>query len=465
MVFLVQTHTASMTLSEQRATFGLATIFAFRMLGLFMILPVFSLYAHQLKGATPELIGMAIGIYGLTQALLQIPFGTLSDFCGRKPIIALGLVLFGLGSIIAALSHDIWGVILGRALQGAGAIGSTIIAFVADLTREEKRTKAMAFIGLIIGFSFTLAMVLGPILNGLIKVTGIFWCSAILAFSAIAILYAIVPNPSQLRFHVDSETKPGQIFAVLKNGQLALLNLGIFFQHAVLTAMFIVIPLILTHFFQIPTAKQWLVYLPTLLLSLIITVPLIIISEQKRLLKPLFIITVALLGITQFGLSLSYHSLAMVCIYLGLFFSGFNFLEASLPSLVSKLAPLHNRGTAMGVYSSCQFLGIFFGGILGGWLYGKYQIGGVFIGCGIITVCWLIATLGMGKIPYLSTRIYKMGAPASSKPEAIIAKLRATPGIAELAFEPQERVVYLKIDTAIISDEQLKALLSGEKHG
>lgn len=245
---------------EQRATFGLATIFAFRMLGLFMILPVFSLYAQQLRGATPELIGIAIGIYGLTQALLQIPFGTLSDYWGRKPVIVMGLALFVLGSIVAALSDSIWGVMIGRALQGAGAVGSTIIAFVADLTREENRTKAMAFIGLIIGFSFMLAMVLGPILNDWFRVSGIFWVTALLAISAMVILYTVVPNPTKILFQADSEANPGQIINVIKNEQLLALNLSIFFQHAILTAIFIVIPIILTQAFQLAADNGLYIY-------------------------------------------------------------------------------------------------------------------------------------------------------------------------------------------------------------
>lgn len=450
---------------EQRATFGLATIFAFRMLGLFMILPVFSLYAQQLRGATPELIGIAIGIYGLTQALLQIPFGTLSDYWGRKPVIVMGLALFVLGSIVAALSDSIWGVMIGRALQGAGAVGSTIIAFVADLTREENRTKAMAFIGLIIGFSFMLAMVLGPILNDWFRVSGIFWVTALLAISAMVILYTVVPNPTKILFQADSEANPGQIINVIKNEQLLALNLSIFFQHAILTAIFIVIPIILTQAFQLASSRQWIIYLPILLLSLFITVPLIIISEKKRLLKPLLITTVGVIVMTQLSLAFFNYSFPALWLSLLFFFSAFNFLEASLPSLVSKLAPLSNRGTAMGIYSSFQFLGIFFGGIIGGWLYGQFHISGVFTGCGIIALCWLFTVLRVQKIPYLSTRIFKLDGTGLLQSEILLAKLKATPGIAEVAFDQQAVVVYLKIDASIITDEQLRILLSGEKNG
>jgi MFS family permease len=454
-----------MNSQEQRATFGLATIFAFRMLGLFMILPVFSLYAHQLKGSTPELIGIAIGIYGLTQALLQIPFGTLSDYWGRKPMILIGLLLFGLGSLIAALSHTIWGVILGRALQGTGAIGSTIIAFVADLTHEENRTKAMGLIGLIIGLSFSLAMILGPVFNSWINVSGIFWLSGLLACLGIVILYLIVPNSTHPRFHTDNETKLDQILNSIKNKQLLLLNLGIFFQHAILTAIFIVIPITLTHAFHIPSSKQWLVYLPTLFFSLFITIPLIIIAEKKRLIKPIFSITVGVIAFTQFNLAFFHHSLFELALNLLLFFSAFNFLEASLPSLVSKLAPISSRGTAMGIYSSSQFLGIFFGGVVGGWLYGQFHISGLFIGCGIIALCWLLTALGMKKVPYLTTRIFKLDQTGLSNSDTLLTKLRNTDGIAEVAFDQQAIAVYLKVDSSIIGDEQLKALVSGERYG
>lgn len=454
-----------MNSQELRATLGLAAIFAFRMLGLFMVLPVFSLYAHQLKDATPELIGMAIGIYGLTQALLQIPFGTLSDRWGRKPIITIGLILFGLGSIVAALSHSIGGVIIGRALQGTGAVGSTIIAFVADLTQEENRTKAMGFIGLTIGLSFSVAMVLGPILTSIIQVSGIFWLTAVLAFCGIIVLYWLVPTPAKLRFHMDTEAKPGAILSVIKDPQLLLLNLGIFFQHAILTAIFIAIPLVLTHTLHTPTAKQWLIYLPILFASLFLTVPLIIISEKRRLIKPLFVLAVGVIALTQFNLAITYNSTLGVIISLLLFFSAFNFLEASLPSLVSKLAPLNNRGTAMGVYSSSQFLGIFFGGILGGWLYGQYHISGIFIGCGIIAFFWLLIALCTKKIPYLSTRIFKLSDTDTLNLDTLSAKFRAVQGIAEVAFYPDEKVVYFKIDTTIINDKQLTALLNGENYG
>lgn len=453
-----------MNSEERRATFGLAIIFAFRMLGLFMILPVFSLYAEQLPGATHELIGIAIGIYGLTQAFLQIPFGTLSDYWGRKPIITIGLSLFALGSIIAALSHTIIDIIVGRALQGAGAVGSTIMAFVADLTRDENRTKAMGTIGLVIGFSFSFAMVMGPILQGWFDVPGIFWLSGLLAIAAIVILFTLVPRASSITFHADAEAEPGQILAVLCDKQLLRLNTGIFFQHAILTAIFIAIPIILTRLLSISISKQWIIYLPILFLSLFITVPLIIISEKKRLLKPFFIGAIGVIVLTQLSLAFAYGSLIAVNISLLLFFSAFNFLEASLPSLISKLAPINNKGTAMGIYSSSQFLGIFCGGLLGGWLYGRYHISGVFVGCVIMAVCWLLTAVTMQKVRYVSTKVFKLPKDKSHQAQ-LLAQLENLDGIEEISLISAEDVIHIKVDTAIISYEKLKSLISGEKNG
>jgi MFS family permease len=451
-----------MTFQEQRATLALGSIFACRMLGLFMILPVFSLYAEHLQGSTPQLMGLAIGIYGLTQALLQIPFGTLSDFWGRKPVILLGLILFALGSVIAALSSSILGVIIGRALQGSGAIGSTIIAFVADLTHEQNRTKAMGLIGLTIGFSFTLAMVLGPLLNAWVHVAGIFWLTALLALGAIIILYTLVPNAKTLVVHSDSEANPGQILSVLKNRDLIALNVGIFFLHAILTAMFVAIPRLLSFILNFPSREQWFIYLPILVLSLLLTVPAIILAEKKRLMKPILLLAIGSIILVELSLSYLQLSVLNLCLCLLLFFSAFNFLEASLPSLISKLAPLNNKGTAMGIYSSFQFFGIFCGGGLGGFLLGHFAISSVFIGCAIMAFCWLGLAMRMHNIPYHSTRIFKLTDAITS---TALAKLKEQPGIAEVALNQAEGAVYVKIDSHLVSDEQLNNFFSGENNG
>ncbi len=271
--------------SERRAAVSLAGIFSLRMLGMFMILPVFALYTDKIAGATPTLIGLAIGAYGITQALLQIPFGLLSDRLGRKPVIAAGLVLFALGSVIAATSTSIYGIILGRVIQGAGAIPSVVMALAADLTREEQRTKAMAIIGISIGMSFSVALVAGPVLDHWVGISGIFWLTAVLACVGIAVLYLIVPQPAVSSVHRDAQPVPAQFLSVLRDRELLRLDFGILILHMILTASFTVLPLVLRDELGLASAHHWYIYLPALLLSIAAMVPFIIIAERHRRMK------------------------------------------------------------------------------------------------------------------------------------------------------------------------------------
>jgi len=383
--------TLKLTRTEKQATYSLATLFAFRMLGLFMIIPVFSLYAQQLKGATPLLIGIAMGCYGLTQALLQIPFGIGSDKLGRKPVIIVGLALFALGSVVAALSHTIGGIIIGRSLQGAGAIGSVIIALLADLTREETRTKAMAIIGITIGTAFSLGMILGPILNNLIQVSGIFWLTALLALLGLLLVYYAVPTPQKLVVHPDAETVPAKFFSVLRNKKLLRLDISILLSHAILTATFIVLPIILQNNTGLNETHQWWLYLPVLLLAFLSMPPFIILAERKYP-NGIFLLSIIGLGAAELLFWYWQHSLIGMAVALWLFFTSFTILEALLPSKVSKTAPPASKGTAIGIYSSCQFFGIFLGGCLGGWLYGHFQAGTVLMVCACLTALWLVLT-------------------------------------------------------------------------
>ncbi len=339
---------------ERSAVLVLALIMAFRMLGLFMILPVFSSNAHHFIGANATLIGVALGIYGLTQATLQIPFGMLSDKVGRKPVILLGLILFAAGSVVAALSHHIYLIIFGRALQGAGAIGSTALAMVADLTRDENRSKAMATMGLTIGFAFAVAMVLGPIINAWFQLAGIFWFTALLSICGMLLLFVFVPTPPNIVSRSVGTTMD-QLKSILKNSQLFKLDLGIFILHAMLTAIFIVIPIILSHTVKFSESQQAVLYLSVLFFAFMIIFPLIIVAEKKRLMKQIFICSVGALTVSQILLLFSYHSALGIMFNLVLFFAAFTLLEAILPSLISKLAPIRNKGAAMGVYSSSQF--------------------------------------------------------------------------------------------------------------
>src|SRR3954451_15180975 len=363
---------------EFRAAGSLAVVFSVRLLGLFMIYPVFEAYAGGLSGASPYLVGEALGIYGLSQGLLQIPFGLLSDRYGRKLMIVLGLVLFAAGSALAAMSTSIGGVIVGRVLQGSGAVGSVILALVADLTREENRTKAMAMVGITIGLSFMIAVITGPIVARFIGVDGIFWLMVALAVVGIAITEFVVPTPRQVRVHRDAETVPGLIWSVLRNGELLRLDFGVFVLHAILTASFLVVPGVLRTALGLTSHDQWMVYLPLLVVSLAVTVPAIIIAEKHRRMKTVFICSVAAVAACQLLLHFGGANGGFVLAALAIFFSGFNVMEASLPSLITKVSPPDAKGTAAGLFSSSQFLGIFAGGVVGGWVHQTWGTPGVF---------------------------------------------------------------------------------------
>ncbi len=385
--------TDSMTGDERRASIALAGIFSLRMLGLFMIYPVFALWARRLPDASEFTIGLALGVYGLTQALFQIPLGFLSDRLGRKRVIASGLLVFAAGSVVAALSHSIDGIILGRLLQGAGAVGSATLALAADLTSEHNRTKAMAIIGMTIGVSFSLALVAGPVLNRWIGVPGIFWLTAMLALLGIGVLYGLVPKPAMSSVHADAEPVASLFKRVLTDRELLRLDFGIFVQHAILTASFLSVPLVLKRA-GVSLHDQWFVYLPVLVVSVICMLPLIITAERGRM-KPIFLASVATLCVSQLLLLLGHDELLLVIAALLVFFTAFNLLEASLPSLISRVAPAEAKGTALGIYSSSQFFGIFVGGALGGWLQGVWGISGVFGLCASLAGLWLLVAIAM----------------------------------------------------------------------
>lgn len=356
---------------EYRATFATASIFSFRMLGLFMILPIFSLYAKNLSGTTPFLMGVALGVYGLTQALLQIPFGTLSDHFPRKKVIAVGLAIFIAGSLLCTFSHSIASMIIGRALQGAGAVGSASIALLADLVRPEERSKSMAFVGIAIGLSFVLAMIIGPLFK---NITNIFLLSTLLGFMGLALLYWWLPDAPTTR---QADTfRLNQFSTLIKNPALLKLDIGIFILHAILTACFVVLPFMVS--------KK--IYLPTLLVSIVIMLLILGWAERKKRVQTVFNLAVVGLLASLIMLWLG-HFLWLALV---IFFSAFNILEANLPSLISKAAPPESKGSAIGIYSTCQFLGIFAGGSFGGWLYGFTQPATVLFSCAIMALLWLI---------------------------------------------------------------------------
>ena len=441
-----------MTPLERRSVAVLAGIYGLRILGLFLILPVFSLYAAHLQGSTPFLIGTALGIYGLTNALLQIPLGTLSDRIGRKPVIAAGLLIFACGSVVAAVSDSITGVIIGRAIQGAGAIAAAAMALAADLTSEEQRTKAMAVIGITIGASFVLSMVLGPLLNGLIGVPGIFWLIAVLALAAIGLLFFGVPTPVRTQ---RAGPKLAQFGLILKNNDLLRLDIGVFSLHLVLTAMFVVLPHAMLENAGLPVNQHWRIYLPTILASLVTMAPFVLFANRRQKISKILIAAISILIAAEAIFFFGYHSLLGLAAGLWLFFSALNILEALLPSLVSRLAPVESKGAAIGVYSTAQFLGAFAGGSLGGLAHGHVGIGGVFIFALLVLAGWFLLAFRMPEPKFLVTRILPLKSKQLQRPEALARELAAIPGVAEAVVIPDEGVVYLKVDPEIFSEQAM----------
>ena len=457
------TQESGLLASERRAVFSLAGIYALRMMGLFMILPVFALYAQSLEGYRPALIGVAIGIYGLTQALLQIPFGMASDRFGRKPIITLGLLIFAIGSVVAASADTMSGVIIGRALQGAGAIAAAVMALTADLTREEKRLTAMAIIGMSIGVAFAVSLVAGPVLNQWIGVDGIFWLTGALALGAIAVLHLVVPNPVRSSFHRDTMTAPQQIRQVLRDPQLLRLDFGILLLHMMLTATFVALPLALRDQAGLTAEHHWYVYLPVMLLSMALMIPFVVIAEKKRRMKSIFGAAVLLLGIAElvfFGL---HQSLPALIFGLFIFFTAFNVLEATLPSLVAKTVSPDNKGTAMGVYSTSQFIGAFFGGVSGGWMYSTLGMEGVFGLCAVLAVIWFFVAATMHNPRYLSSHLVRVGAVSEERARQLVSELTMVTGVAEAVVIPEDGIAYLKVDLHALDREALRAF-SVEDH-
>ncbi|GAB4359833.1 MAG: MFS transporter [Gammaproteobacteria bacterium] len=451
-----------MTRGERRAAGSLAVIFGFRMAGLFMILPVFALYAGELAHVTPLMIGVAIGVYGLTQALFQIPFGMLSDRLGRKPIIVGGLILFALGSVVAALADSIYGVIAGRALQGAGAIAGALMALLADLTRDEHRTKAMAFMGMSIGASFALAMVVGPLINSWVGVPGIFWFTALLAVAGVAVLLGVVPTPQRRSVHRDTEPVWGQFGTVLRDGQLLRLDFGIFTLHLLLTASFVVVPVALQEQAGLAVERHGYLYLAVLALSVVAMVPMIILAEKRGLMKQVFLGAVSVIGIAELLLWQWHGSLLSIALALLLFFAAFNVLEASLPSLISRRARPDSKGTAMGVYSSSQFLGAFVGGAAGGWLHGTYGLDSVFLAGAALVAVWLGVAAGMQPPRKLRSVVLHVGAMEADQARLLAARLSEIRGVAEAVVVQDEEVAYLKVDSAQFDESALEEFAAAQ---
>jgi len=388
-----------MTPTEIRASLSLASIFALRMLGMFLILPVFAVHAKSMPGGqSATMVGLAMGIYGLTQSFGQIPFGAASDKYGRKRVIVIGLILFALGSFIAAAATTLEWVIVGRAVQGAGAISAAVTAFIADSTRDEHRTKAMAMVGGSIGLTFAVSLIAAPVMYTLIGMSGIFALTGVLsALAILVVLYVVPPAPQK-------PPMPRVPFsAVLANGELMRLNYGVFALHVTQMAMFVVVPSALVQYVDLPVAAHWKIYLPVILTSFALMLPPVFIGEKRGMMKQVFLAAIGLMAVVQAGMWFfmsrpSMHWMVLVALLLA-FFVSFNILEACQPSLVSRIAPPAAKGAALGVYNTLQALGLFCGGALGGWAQQHFGPGSVFALGAVLTVVWIIIAASMKHLP------------------------------------------------------------------
>jgi MFS family permease len=380
-----------MTPVERRAVGALALLYSFRMLGLFMVLPLLALYAADMPGGTPLMIGIALGAYGFSQALLQIPLGWLSDRVGRVPVILGGLVVFALGSVVAAMADTVQGIAVGRLLQGAGAIAGSVMALVADITTDEQRTKAMAVVGASIGLSFALALVLGPIIASFSGLHGVFLLTAALATAGIAIVFFGVPRGVQSRHHDEVGAQPGMIGKVLADPALRRLDFGVFSLHFILTASFLVIPFAIEDILGVAREAHWKVYLPVLVASILGMLPLLRLSERHGHVRGMLLLSIAMLVLSVAGVTLLAIP-AVLYLALWLYFVAVNYLEASLPSLVSKAVFPGGKGTALGVYSTSQFIGAFCGGASGGWVMQQGGVHALFLLCLVPGLLWIASS-------------------------------------------------------------------------
>lgn len=444
---------------ERRAAASLSLVYVTRMMGLFLLLPVMSIVGQDLSGATPLLVGFALGVYGLFQALLQIPFGLLSDRYGRKPLIYIGLTMLIIGSLVAAASDSIWGVIIGRALQGAGAISAAVIALAADLTRDDQRTKMMAVIGASIGLSFILSIMLGPLLMTSVGLSGIFIFIAVLGLAGLLLVRFLVPDPPAIELNRDVSVVVGELRRLLKHPQLLRLDIGILVLHFLITATFVCVPLGFVER-SIAPEDHWQVYLVACMLSLLIVVPLVGFGESRLGVRRVMTISIVGLALSEFLIGTVNDSWWLVVGSLVVFFGFLNVLESMLPSLVSRIAPAASRGSAMGVYSTSQFFGAFLGGIFGGWVQGAFGLSVTHFLIGILCLGWLLVIRGMQEPQRLTSFRATLPVDVALQGGALEARISQLQGVAEVSLLEPERFIYLKINKKEFDENELHALLT-----
>jgi len=446
---------------EMRASLSLASLFALRMLGLFLILPVFAVHAQHLTGGDSQtLVGVALGIYGLTQGILQIPYGMASDRYGRKRVIVIGLLLFALGSFIAAWASDIHMVILGRAIQGAGAIAAPVTAFIADITREEHRTKAMAMVGGSIGLTFAVSLIAAPALYRSIGMDGIFDLTGALSLAAIWMTLAVVPPEPRSAGDPMRRVRRGALGEVLRNTEQLRLNLGIFSLHVVQMAIFVVIPVALVQYGGLAVSEHWKIYLPVVLGSFALMMPPLLQAERRGRMKFLFLAAIVLLLAVELGFAVCYTNFTMAIALLLAFFVAFNILEASLPSLVSRVAPPDSRGTALGVYNTTQALGLFVGGAAGGWLAKNFGDPAVFVFGFAVIALWLGVASGMRVPGETVERVYRV--PPRLDPAGLRERLVRLRGVREAVIVPEQGIVRLKVYPESFDERAVREIIEGE---
>eukprot|EP01029_Cantina_marsupialis_P005000 TRINITY_DN15322_c0_g2_i1.p1 TRINITY_DN15322_c0_g2~~TRINITY_DN15322_c0_g2_i1.p1 ORF type:complete len:442 (-),score=52.65 TRINITY_DN15322_c0_g2_i1:434-1759(-) len=425
----------------------LSSIIALRFFGLFLVLPVLSVYAIKLYGASTTLVGIVIGGYALTQMLFQVPFGIMSDKLGRKGTIITGLILFGIGSIFCAIADDILMLMLGRFLQGAGAIGSVVTATISDLVKEEQRSKAMAVMGMAIGMSFAASMILGPTISSFAGVPALFYITALIAFGSIIVLIKAVPNPPKITHTYNG--KP-QLKEILTNQNLIKMNITNFLQKGLMTFAFMIIPMILLKEYQWKTSELWIVYLPAMIFGILAMAPAAIIAEKKGKFREILTLGIVLFAVSYLIIGFSSNSIMFV-IGVAIFFVGFNMHEPIMQSLASKFAKVHQRGLVLGIFNSCGYLGTFLGGTLGGIFFEDVSLSTIVITIAVVCLIWVVLILTMPN-PSKTKLLY---VPLTKEVQENCHNLDTKLKLHEWYINNTEEIVIIKYDSQKINEDQI----------